>query len=329
MTAAEILEAIPKLAVLVVGDICLDRWCNYDPAVSEPSRETGIPRVGVTRTEVTPGAAGTVANNLAALGCARVAVLGAIGEDGFGFELCHALETRKIDSSLCARTAAMQTFTYTKLLNGKTGKEDLPRVDFINTAPLDPEAERLIIANLRRFACDFDAIIISDQAETNLGGVVTAAVRDSIAELAASARHRIFLADSRARVHEFRNAIVKPNQQEGEAACRALFGRIDYPALRRHVNAPALMVTHGGQGVMLVEESGEQWIPTRPVAQPVDICGAGDSFSAGAALALAAGASFAEAAAFGNIIASITIMKPGTGVASRDEMLSLLSGANL
>ena len=328
MIATEILEAIPKLAVLVVGDICLDRWCTYDPTVSEPSRETAIPRVGVTRTEITPGAAGTVANNLAALGCARVAVLGAIGDDGFGFELCRALETRGIDSTLCARTAAMQTFTYTKLLNGQSGAEDLPRVDFINTAPLDREAERLIIANLRKSAGDFEAIIISDQAETNQGGVITAAVRDSIADLAASGRDRIFLADSRARIHEFRNVIVKPNQQEGETACNALFGGIDYPALRRHVNAPALMVTHGAEGVMLVEDRGEQWIRTRPVKQPVDICGAGDSFSAGAALALAAGASFAEAAAFGNLIASITIMKPGTGVASREEVSSFLRRAD-
>ena len=49
MTAAEILAAIPNLSALVVGDICLDRWCTYDPATIEPSRETGIPRIGVVR----------------------------------------------------------------------------------------------------------------------------------------------------------------------------------------------------------------------------------------------------------------------------------------
>ena len=58
--------------MLVVGDVCLDRWCTYDPSLAEPSRETGIPRIGVVSTEVTPGAAGTVANNLAALGAPRV-----------------------------------------------------------------------------------------------------------------------------------------------------------------------------------------------------------------------------------------------------------------
>jgi len=113
---------------------------------------------------------------------------------------------------------------------------------------------------------------------------------------------------------------VKPNQQEGEAACRALFGRVDYPALRRHLEARLLMVTHSAEGVLVLDDSGETWVRTRAVAQPVDICGAGDSFSAGAALALAAGATPLEAAAFGNIVASITIMKKGTGTASPEEV---------
>ena len=62
MTDREILDGIGKLRALVVGDICLDRWCVYDPAIAEPSRETGIPRVAVIKSTVSPGAAGTVAN---------------------------------------------------------------------------------------------------------------------------------------------------------------------------------------------------------------------------------------------------------------------------
>src|SRR5690242_19290486 len=96
MNGATILEGIAALRALVVGDICLDRWCRYDPAASDRSRETGIPRVAVVETDVTPGAAGTVANNLKALGAAEVAVLGFIGEDGFGFELKRALDRNTI-----------------------------------------------------------------------------------------------------------------------------------------------------------------------------------------------------------------------------------------
>jgi rfaE bifunctional protein kinase chain/domain len=319
MTETEILAAIPKLSALVVGDICVDRWCAYDPSTSEPSRETGIPRLGVVRTEVTAGAGGTVANNLAALGCGRVAVLGAIGNDGFGIELSRALAARGI-SDLCIRADSIQTFTYTKVINRDTGIEDQPRLDFINTMPLEGAVERQILDRLRNAAGSFDAILVSDQAETSRGGVVTPAVRDLLREFALAYTDKIFFADSRARVHHFRNVIVKPNQQEGEAACLSLFGRIDYPALRRHMEARLLMVTHSGEGVLLVDDSGENWVRTQPVAHPVDICGAGDSFSAGAALALAAGATPAEAAQFGNLVASITIMKKGTGTASPGEV---------
>ena len=321
MNTAEILAAIPRLSVLVIGDICLDRWCTYDPGATEPSRETGIPRIGVVRTEVTAGAGGTVANNLAALGCGRVAVLGAIGDDGFGEELARALAARGISAELCVRSPSIQTFTYTKVINGQTGTEDQPRLDFINTMALPPEIERELLDRLLAAIDRFDAIIVADQAETSQGGVVTPAVRNLLAERAPVYPHKVFLADSRARIQHFRKLIVKPNQQEADAACRSLFGRIDYAALRRHVEARLLMVTYGGDGVLLVDEEGAQWVRTKPVAEPVDICGAGDSFLAGVAVALAGGATPAETAAFGNRIASITIMKKGTGTASPEEVL--------
>jgi rfaE bifunctional protein kinase chain/domain len=322
MSPAEILEAIPKLSALVIGDICLDRWCTYDPATSEASRETGIPRVGVVSTEVTAGAGGTVANNLAALGCGRVAVLGVIGDDGFGLELSRALAARGISSELCARSAAMQTFTYTKVINSETGIEDRPRLDFINTMPLESESERQILDRIPGAVDSFNAIVVCDQAETSQGGVVTPAVRNLLAELAPAYPDKIFVADSRARIHHFRKLIAKPNQQEAEAACRPLFGCVDYGALRRHLESRLLIITHGGEGVLLVDESGERWVQTKPVARPVDICGAGDSFLAGTALALAAGAEPADAARFGNRIAGITIMKKGTGTASPEEVLA-------
>jgi rfaE bifunctional protein kinase chain/domain len=319
MTAAEILAAIPKLSALVVGDICLDRWCTYDPMTSEASRETGIPRIGVVRSEVTAGAGGTVANNLAALGCGHVAVLGAIGDDGFGLELSRALAAHGI-ADLCIRAQLMHTFTYTKVINGETGVEDRPRLDFINTAPLDPAVERQIVDRFQVAIQDFDVIVISDQAETSRGGVVTAEVRNAVSDLARRNPDKVFFADSRARIQHFRQVIAKPNQQEGEAACRELFGRIDYLELRRFLASPVLMVTHGPSGVLLVDDTGENWVPTLPEPHPVDICGAGDSFSAGAALALAAGATPVESAQFGNLVASITIMKKGTGTASPQEV---------
>lgn len=322
MTLAEILRRLRGLSALVVGDICLDRWCTYDPAEAEPSRETGIPRVAVVATEVTPGAGGTVANNLAALGVGRVSVLGAIGDDGFGQELRRGLEARGIEAGRLIAVPGAQTFTYTKLINAATGEEDLARVDFICHAPLEAEAERRMVEELERAAGGFDAILVSDQAESRRGGAITAAVRAALAGLAARYPEKVFLADSRTRAGDFRRVAVKPNRQEAETACRKLFGASDYGRLLRHVEAPFLFVTHGEEGVAVITAEGERRIPARNAGEPVDICGAGDSFMAGAAVALAVTGSPFEAAEFGNRVASITIMKRGTGTASPEELLA-------
>ena len=322
MTTAEILHRLPELSALVVGDICLDRWCTYDPSEAEPSRETGIPRVGVISTTCSPGAGGTVANNLAAMGVGRVSVLGAIGDDGFGYELRCALAARGISTDHLITVPAMQTFTCTKLIHAASGEEDLPRVDFICNTPLDPRAERQILDKLQAHVDPFDVILISDQAETSRGGVVTPALRDLAAVLAAHHPAKIFMADSRARIDEFRRVVIKPNRQEAEQACRKLFGAVDYGRLLRHVEAPFLYVTQVEDGVAVVTTDGEQFAPARNVGKPVDICGAGDSFAAGAAMALAVTRSPIEAARFGNLVASITILKKGTGTASPAELLA-------
>jgi sugar/nucleoside kinase (ribokinase family) len=87
-----------------------------------------------------------------------------------------------------------------------------------------------------------------------------------------------------------------------------------------------LAVTHGARGVLMVNEQGEEWIPAKPVEHPVDICGAGDAFCAGMAAALGVKASPARALRFGNLAASITIMKKGTGTASAGELLDADTG---
>ena len=322
MTTAEILAGFQKLRALVVGDICLDRWCTYDPATSEPSAETGIPRLGIISTEVTPGGGGTVANNLAALGAGKVAVLGARGDDGFGFELDRALTERGIDATPMVGIRQWQTFTYTKLLNSQTGIEDQPRVDFISVRPLPAEAEQRMLANLASAIEEFDVVLVADQAETSAGGVVTPSVRDAISLLAGKHPGKIFLADSRRRVHLFRNVMVKPNRAEAEAACQQLLGGVDFKRLHERLGAQALFVTHGPQGALVIEAGNEAWSIPRPVEQPVDICGAGDSFAAGTALTMAVTRDPVAAASFGNLVASITVMKKGTGTASPQEVLA-------
>jgi rfaE bifunctional protein kinase chain/domain len=322
LNIAEILEALPRYSALVVGDICLDRWCTYDPATAEPSRETGIPRIGVVSTEVAPGGGGNVANNLASLGVARAAVLGVLGDDGSAHELTRSLNARGISTDLLVRSDTAPTFTYTKMINVATGLEDLPRVDYINTRPLPDAVEQELIEYLREFAASFDIIFVSDQADTRNGGVVTPAVRALLEEIAQSDTKKIIWVDSRLRVERFRNMILKPNEREARAASVGLFGEVDYQRLRHHADSRLMFVTKAAEGVVVVEDGMETAIPAFQVVEPVSVSGAGDSFSAGAALALAITGSAMEAARFGNLVASITVKKRGTGVASPEEVLA-------
>ncbi len=278
-----------------------------------------MPRVGVVSTEVTGGAAGTIANNLAALGAGRVAVLGIVGEDGFGWELERALRTRGVDADLLIRSDEVPTFTYTKLINDTSNAEDLPRVDFIHTQEISWELESRVIELFLRVVSDFDVVIVSDQAETAAGGVVTARMREA---LTAVASKKIVWVDSRVRSELFRGVILKPNFDEAEGASLRALGRVDFARLRAHTEARLLVVTRGGEGALVIDEFGETAVEGRTVEKPVDICGAGDSFSAGAAMTLAVTGSGVEAARFGNLVASITIMKKGTGTASPEEVLA-------
>lgn len=318
MTNEAILRALPELSVLIVGDICLDRWCLYEPSLALPSAETGIPRVAVVGTECTAGAGGTIANNLQALGVGRLSVAGMVGDDGYGFELRKALAARGIRHDLLIEAPGRQTFTYTKLINRTAGREDLPRVDFLFESA--PEAERVLLDALPEAVDEHDIVIVSDQAET-AEGVVTEAVRTLLGELAPVYVDKVFLADSRRRAHLFSRVLLKANRSEAEAASREVCGRVDYAELRAKTHAPVLFVTEGGDGVHVRQETRDCFVTVRKVDNPVDTCGAGDSFAAGAAVTFFLARDAIRAAEFGSLVARVTIGKPGTGTAAPQEVL--------
>src|SRR5947209_15619699 len=87
-----ILESIPSLTLGVLGDLFLDRYLDLDAALTELSIETGLDAYQVVRVRSQPGAAGTVINNLAALGVKAVHPVAVIGDDGEGYELRQALD---------------------------------------------------------------------------------------------------------------------------------------------------------------------------------------------------------------------------------------------
>src|SRR6266446_5383954 len=116
----------PSLRIAVLGDFCLDRYLEIDPARQEISIETGLPVHNVVNVRSQPGGAGTILNNLVALGIGELFPVGFCGEDGEGFELRRSLGAMpgvQLDDFLMVPDR--RTFTYCKPLLVTPGKPPL------------------------------------------------------------------------------------------------------------------------------------------------------------------------------------------------------------
>jgi bifunctional ADP-heptose synthase (sugar kinase/adenylyltransferase) len=340
----EILARMPALTVGVVGDLFLDRYLDIDGAFSEPSIETGREAYQVTRVRSYPGAAGTVINNLVALGVQRVCAVSVIGDDGEGYELRKALAAlRVVDCAKVCSAPDRRTPTYTKPLLHRAYQPpfELNRLDFKNRTALPGPLQDLVMEAVEEIWPQVDALVVLDQVSEAECGVITTQVRELLTELGESNPSKFILADSRERIGMFRCMTLKPNERECRNAINAWGilpggsagepGRLHPTALDEELRLFAtwrsrpVFCTQGALGIALATQNAGKVkivrIPAYPVSGPIDPVGAGDSTSAAIACAVAAGASLEEAAAFGNLVASITIQQIGiTGTASPEQV---------
>src|SRR5205085_2665981 len=90
----EITGRYTELRIAVLGDFCLDRYLEIDPSRQEVSLETNLLVHNVVTVRAQAGGAGTILNNLSALGVGTIFPIGFAGEDGEGLELWTAMEQR-------------------------------------------------------------------------------------------------------------------------------------------------------------------------------------------------------------------------------------------
>jgi bifunctional ADP-heptose synthase (sugar kinase/adenylyltransferase) len=91
--------------------------------------------------------------------------------------------------------------------------------------------------------------------------------------------------------------------------------------LLRRLRMDAVVITRGSRGLSLFEpKMPTLHIPIFGTDEIADVTGAGDTVMATMTLALAAGASFEEAARLANYAGGIVVMKRGTATVSADEL---------
>lgn len=331
----EISARYAGLRIAIVGDFCLDRYLEIDPARQEISIETGLPVHNVTNVRSQPGAAGTILNNLVALGVGEIYPVGFCGEDGEGYELRRSLLARrgvKLDHFI--ETDLRCTFTYCKPLVMTPGKApvELNRLDSKNWSPTPALLQGRLIDCVARVATEVDAMILMDQVDLPETGVVTAKVLEAIGVLVKELPELLILADSRRGLRGYPPVCFKMNAAE----LSSLTGAKDDLALdeiRRTAAALArqhehhVFVTLAERGIVCASPWTEpSHVPALPVRGEIDIVGAGDSVTANLTAALAAGATLREASEIAMLASSIVIHQLGTtGTASVPQIAELVT----
>jgi len=318
-----IIERLHAGRILVVGDLMLDEfiWGR----VSRISPEAPVPVVEVTSESYYPGRAANAARNVRELGAA-VRVAGIAGADPQGARLLELLAAAGIDTTGVLRDPSFSTTVKTRII---ARHQQVTRVDRERRATLTAAQAEYILAQLEQAIDAVDAVIVADYGK----GFLTQPLADRIGRKARAAG-KILAVDPHPHTSLLWQGatVIKPNRREAflEAGI-PLSPPVDPPLedqplleAARRLQAlwrPAsLLITLGAQGMLLLEgEAPPRHLPA--YAKDVfDVSGAGDTAISALALALAAGATPAEAAELANHASAIVVGKLGTATVTAAEL---------
>ncbi len=324
---AKIVAGFLGKRIVVIGDAIADQFIYGE--ISRVSREAPVFILRHEHTETTPGGAGNCAANLAALG-AKVELISVLGSDEPGKILYSKLREAGVGCDGVTVSADRRTTTKVRVLAGQlhSTRQQVIRIDYDNEPDFSPELKEVLSGDITRLLTGAEAVIISDYNYGVANPETAELVRDAVGPTVP------VLVDSRFRLSIFSGfSSATPNEDEVEqllgvkhADPAALESAAEQ--LRQRLGYKALLVTRGGNGMTLIEaDTAPLHIDAVGSRQPIDVTGAGDTVIATYALALASGASFAEAARLANFAGGLVVMKRGTATVSADELVSVITQA--
>lgn len=322
MTALlDALAAMPGRRVLVLGEAMLDTYLHG--RADRLSREAPVPVVALEHRVDAPGGAANSAVNLAALR-AEVRLVSVVGSDDEARRLRSALRESGVGTGDVIHVDGRRTLAKQRVV---AGDQVLVRFDSGSTEPLPAEVEDALIARVEAIVPDMDAVLVSDYAYGVVAPRVAAALRAAVRR-----RGILVVVDARdpARHARLAPTATKPNYAEAvrllgeqeldgpDARARQIVAGAE--TLHRRTGAAIVAVTLDREGAVILEQ-GRQ--PYRTYARPTAdrrACGAGDTYAATLALALAAGAPTTTAAELAAAAAAVVVRRDGTAVCSIDDL---------
>jgi D-beta-D-heptose 7-phosphate kinase/D-beta-D-heptose 1-phosphate adenosyltransferase len=317
----QLLQQMRGKRILVVGDVMLDRYLAGDTERISP--EAPVPVVTVTSKKMALGGAANVAANVVALG-AEAMLVGVVGDDRDGAALKQAMQAQGIADTYLLTLSSRPTTCKTRVL---ARGQQVVRIDEEDDAPLAARD----LAGLTQLALGAvkvaDALLLEDYDKgvlgTSLINEVMAAAKAKGIPVVVDPKHRSFFA--------FKGAtLFKPNRRELANAVPGInFSSLqDLSTATDRLEVDHLLLTLGEGGMVLIPRNNPAKAHLiQSLAQEVfDVSGAGDTVTAWAGSALAAGATPVEAAELANLAAGIEVTKAGVATVSPEEILAVAEG---
>ena len=315
--ARDLINRFTRLNVCVVGDVMLDRFVVG--RVTRISPEAPVPVVRFEREYSRLGGAGNVAQNLTALG-AQVSLVGVVGRDAASALMRKLLAESRISADGLVADGARPTVEKVRIVTDRN--QQVARIDYERDSDVEDDVESQLVERIDALAPDANALLVSDY----LKGTITRRVVEALLRFKSPAVSLV-IDPKIPHLDCYAGAtLVTPNHHEAETATHRRI-RSDDDAreaaleFRERARCEAALVTLGEQGMWLSSPDVDSGIPA--VAREVsDVTGAGDTVVATVALALAAGATLAEAAMLANHAAGVVVGKFGPATLSTDELLA-------
>lgn len=317
--------------MLVVGDFALDEMIYG--ASHRISREAPVLILRHEKTDNLLGAASNAANNISKLNDGKVSAIGVIGQDYHGTILKDTLEAENIDVSelITDKTRATTTKTRISGASSQSVIQQVVRIDRETVEPVSELVEQEIIGKIRRLLPHYDGIILSDYGI----GIMTQNVIDESINLAKQ-HGKVVVVDAQKNLQRFKGAtLMTPNQPDAEKTLGYFIKDRETllkagKDLLEITNSDKMLLTRGGDGMMLFEKNGDALeIPAFNRTEVFDVTGAGDTVVAAVTLGLCAGGSAQEASVIGNLAASLVVRKFGAATTSPDELIANLEELEL
>jgi D-beta-D-heptose 7-phosphate kinase/D-beta-D-heptose 1-phosphate adenosyltransferase len=319
----ELVDKLPGQRITLVGDLMIDRYVYGNAERLSP--DAPVPVIHYQKEDFRLGGAGRVAADLGTLG-AKTRVIGIIGTDDDGRHITQLLRDQGCDTLYLIQTSDRPSTSKVRLVGLAQHRhaQQMIRLDYEDASPITGELITRLLAAVEQSLEDCDVLCIEDY---NKGLLPTAVCRQIIKMARAKKIPTIVDPAAIDDYSKYTGATaLKPNRFEASRATgspETIEGASESAQkLIASLNLEAAIVTMDRHGIFLATRDGQLKHIHGRERKAYDVAGAGDMLLAMLAASRAAGATWEQAAALGNVAAGLECEKFGSVPITRQEIIT-------